>query len=94
MGAISFTKGCYTGQEVVARTENLGKAKRRVARYRLAGGSASAGDRLTLDGSAMGEVVNAARDEFLAVVPVDRHADVLEVNGSAAAPAPLPYAID
>jgi len=28
-GAVSFTKGCYTGQEIVARTEYLGKPKKR-----------------------------------------------------------------
>lgn len=28
LGAISFTKGCYTGQEVIARTHYLGKVKR------------------------------------------------------------------
>ncbi len=28
LGGISFTKGCYTGQEVIARTHYLGKAKR------------------------------------------------------------------
>jgi folate-binding protein YgfZ len=28
LGAISFTKGCYTGQEIIARTHYLGKAKR------------------------------------------------------------------
>jgi len=28
LGAISFSKGCYTGQEIVARTHYLGKAKR------------------------------------------------------------------
>ncbi len=27
-GAISFTKGCYVGQEIVARTQHLGKLKR------------------------------------------------------------------
>lgn len=29
-GAVSFTKGCYTGQEIIARTEYKGKTKRRV----------------------------------------------------------------
>jgi len=29
LGAISFKKGCYTGQEIVARTHYLGKVKRR-----------------------------------------------------------------
>ena len=28
-GSVSFTKGCYTGQEIVARTEYRGKTKRR-----------------------------------------------------------------
>ena len=30
LGGISFNKGCYTGQEVVARTHYLGKAKRQL----------------------------------------------------------------
>jgi hypothetical protein len=30
IGAVSFHKGCYTGQEVVARTQYLGKSKRRL----------------------------------------------------------------
>jgi folate-binding protein YgfZ len=34
VGGISFTKGCYPGQEVIARTQHLGKPKRRT--YRLA----------------------------------------------------------
>jgi folate-binding protein YgfZ len=33
LGVISFKKGCYTGQEIVARTHYLGKLKRRM--YRL-----------------------------------------------------------
>lgn len=32
IGGVSFTKGCYTGQEIVARTEHLGKLKRRMYR--------------------------------------------------------------
>jgi len=30
LGGISFTKGCYTGQEIVARTHYLGKSKRQL----------------------------------------------------------------
>ena len=30
LGGISFNKGCYTGQEIVARTHYLGKAKRQM----------------------------------------------------------------
>lgn len=34
-GAVSFTKGCYVGQEIIARMEHRGRPKRRVRRLRL-----------------------------------------------------------
>lgn len=33
LGGINFKKGCYTGQEIVARTHYLGKIKRRMAKF-------------------------------------------------------------
>lgn len=30
LGAVSFTKGCYVGQEIIARTHHLGRLKRRM----------------------------------------------------------------
>jgi folate-binding protein YgfZ len=35
VGGISFSKGCYTGQEIIARTQHLGRIKRRLSRLRL-----------------------------------------------------------
>ena len=35
VNGVSFTKGCYTGQEVVARMQYLGKLKRRMYRVRM-----------------------------------------------------------
>lgn len=35
VGGVSFTKGCYPGQEIVARTQYLGKIKRRMYRARI-----------------------------------------------------------
>jgi tRNA-modifying protein YgfZ len=35
VGGVSFNKGCYPGQEIVARTQYLGKVKRRMYRARL-----------------------------------------------------------
>ncbi|MBI5898115.1 MAG: folate-binding protein YgfZ [Rhodocyclales bacterium] len=35
VGGVSFTKGCYPGQEIVARTQYLGKVKRRSFRARV-----------------------------------------------------------
>lgn len=37
MGALSFNKGCYPGQEIVARTRYLGKLKRRMYLGRVSG---------------------------------------------------------
>ncbi|MDX1481598.1 MAG: hypothetical protein R3315_07985 [Woeseiaceae bacterium] len=92
--AISFSKGCYTGQEVVARTENLGRVKRRINRYRLQGHSARSGERLRDDDREIGEIVNAAGDVCLALVPIDRHDSTLRVGNGTAQPLGLPYPID
>jgi folate-binding protein YgfZ len=73
INAISFTKGCYTGQEVIARAHYRGRVKRRMQRFlsqapvRLAAGDAGRFD----DGRSF-RVVDAvyrddARCEFLAV---------------------------
>ena len=40
-GGVSFTKGCYVGQEVVARTQHLGKLKRHLHTFIFEGDSAS-----------------------------------------------------
>jgi tRNA-modifying protein YgfZ len=39
LGAISFEKGCYTGQEVVARAHYRGRVKRRLQRWHNASGT-------------------------------------------------------
>ena len=45
--AISFNKGCYTGQEIVARTHYKGKSKRHTQRFSLSGAEIlTAGDEL------------------------------------------------
>ena len=78
LGAVAFDKGCYPGQEIVARTQNLGSVKRRVFRFSgvLAQVPAVGTSLLDSGGSAVGAVVRAAsahetRVELLAVVPVD-----------------------
>jgi folate-binding protein YgfZ len=64
LGGVSFRKGCYPGQEIVARTHYLGKLKRRLYLAHLDGEAAPApGDPLygpETEGQASGMVVNAA----------------------------------
>ncbi len=61
VGGVSFQKGCYTGQEVVARVQHLGKLKRRMFLANVPS-EAKAGDPLyseDLGDQASGIVVNA-----------------------------------
>ena len=94
VGAISFTKGCYTGQEVIARAHYRGRVKRRMQRFRTPAAVAlSAGGSGTLRDGRSFKVVEAVtlddgRSEFLAVAPL-AHGDE---DGSAAEPATPPAA--
>ena len=61
VGAVSFDKGCYTGQEVVARMHYKGKPKRGLYRIQLQGNDAKEGQELFSDGEqAIGTLVNIA----------------------------------
>lgn len=59
--AISFTKGCYLGQETVARIDALGHVNQRLVGVRFAGDAIPAvGTELTSGGTAAGRVTSAA----------------------------------
>jgi folate-binding protein YgfZ len=55
--AVSFTKGCYHGQEVVCMLENRGKVSRRLVQLEVEG-IAAPGEEITSDGSTMGKVTS------------------------------------
>jgi folate-binding protein YgfZ len=90
LDAISLDKGCYTGQEIVARTHYKGATKRRTLRFE-ASGPVAEGDKVQLEGRDVGEVLNAAGNLLLAVVPVDKADAGLSVNGATLANVPLAY---
>jgi folate-binding protein YgfZ len=59
--AISFTKGCYLGQETVARIDALGHVNQQLAGVRFAEGSQpTSGCELTANGSAVGHASSIA----------------------------------
>lgn len=63
LGGVNFKKGCYPGQEIVARSQYLGKLKRRTGLASIAGAQAQAGDEVfdvADPGQPCGMVVNAA----------------------------------
>lgn len=92
LGAVSFDKGCYTGQEVVARTQNLGRSKRRLMRYRTDATLAS-GDKLTDGHKVVGEVINVSGNDLLAVTPLELHDRLLLASGVEVTPVAMPYAL-
>lgn len=105
VGGVSFKKGCYTGQEIVARMQYLGKLKRRLYRLKLDGSELpEPGTQLFAPShnSSIGEVVISARGEqnieLLAVLQAeaaetgDIHLAALE--GPALHLLDLPYALD
>ena len=100
---VHFKKGCYTGQEVIARMHFLGQLKKSLFRFRI-----EQTDHLPVPGSALlagersvGEVVNVVkyRDgsiELLAVVRHDAAEKALHPDGLPEVvlmPMPLPYSV-
>jgi tRNA-modifying protein YgfZ len=95
IGAISFSKGCYTGQEVIARAHYRGRVKRRMQRFISRDpAQLSAGERGELRAGGGFHVVDSVqhadgRCEFLAVTtlpgrPADANADAnADVNADA-----------
>jgi tRNA-modifying protein YgfZ len=97
---VSYTKGCYTGQEIVARTHHLGRVKRRTLRFHLAAGGIAPAplSPLRLDGAKVADVLMTAETadgiEMLAVTSLDAVGKVLQLeDGRNAEPRPLPYSL-
>ena len=63
IGAVSFLKGCYLGQEVVARAQHLGEVKRRLAALDWSGVPPFPGTEVQAAGRSAGTVVAVAESE-------------------------------
>jgi len=87
LDAISMDKGCY--QEIVARTHYKGATKRRTRRFK-SDAPVSEGDKVSLDGRDVGEVLNVSDRNLLAVVPVDLADSGLSVGDTKLTHDPLP----
>jgi folate-binding protein YgfZ len=104
IGGVSFQKGCYPGQEIVARSQYLGKLKRRMFLAHVES-EAAPGDSLysaDIEGQATGTVVNAAPApnggfDVLAVAQVESASTqtlhLKAADGAALSLKPLPYVL-
>ena len=103
LGGVNFQKGCYTGQEIIARTQYLGRLKERLFAFVAASEKIAPGDRLfspEFGEQPCGTVVNAAAApqggcELLAVLQIAAAANgevrVGARDGPVLTPLPLPY---
>ncbi len=106
LGGVSFKKGCYPGQEIVARTQYLGKLKRRMYLAHVDSASApKAGDEVfsaEMAGQPSGMVINATPAagggfDLLAVLQISsretQSVHLQSLEGAALNFLPLPYSL-
>jgi tRNA-modifying protein YgfZ len=105
LGGVDFQKGCYTGQEIIARTQYLGRLKERAFVFHLDAPPAPSGQRIyntAFGEQACGTVVNAAAAPgggcdllvVLQIAAAERGDSRLGApDGPPLVPLPLPYAM-
>ena len=77
---VSFTKGCYPGQEPIARLRHRGKVNRRLRVLDVE--AAAPGDELRYEGKAVGRVTSAVNGRALAFVRIEVPDDAAMEVGS------------
>jgi folate-binding protein YgfZ len=80
LGGIAFDKGCYTGQEVIARAHYRGRVKRRIQKFHIPGMRLSPGNSGTLPDGRTFQVVESVAtadggSDVLAVAPLEDAAE-------------------
>jgi folate-binding protein YgfZ len=99
LGGIDFQKGCYTGQEIIARAHFRGAVKRRMFLFQSTGAPPAPGTRVLSGEQHAGEVVDAVSAEdgslVLAVISLAQLDAPLHIDGQTAVLTrlPLPYSV-
>jgi len=84
---VSWTKGCYMGQELTARTKYRGLLRRRLVPVRIDGTAPPPGTKLMLDGREVGEMRSARGQAGMATVRIDSFDRDLSAKGATVTPA-------
>ena len=79
--AVHYDKGCYLGQEAMAKIHFRGRVNRRLRRLRV-GGTLRPGDELTSDGRPVGSVTSVSNTSALAILRREVERDAV-VHGGA-----------
>ncbi len=95
-GMIDFDKGCYTGQEIIARLHYRGQPKRRLSLLMVSSSAQPVNDARIINrstGKSIGSVIESVRDEdaylCLCEVVTDVASLDVELDGNLAKPVPV-----
>jgi folate-binding Fe-S cluster repair protein YgfZ len=72
MGAVSFSKGCYIGQEVVSRMEHRATARSRILPVSFDGAAPPRGAAIKSADKVIGSILSSAGNAALALIRLDR----------------------
>ncbi|VFU07610.1 YgfZ/GcvT domain-containing protein [Methylocella tundrae] len=75
LNGVDFKKGCYVGQEVVARVHFRKSAKKRILKFHFDGEAPPPGADIVAGGAPIGQVGSTAHSEGLAMMRLDRLED-------------------
>jgi folate-binding protein YgfZ len=78
MGAVSFSKGCYIGQEVVSRMEHRATARSRILPVTFDGAAPPRGAAIKSADKIIGSVLSSAGNAALALLRLDRLAEATQ----------------
>jgi folate-binding protein YgfZ len=92
LNGVAWDKGCYTGQELTARTRYRGLIKKRLIPVRIAGDAPAAGTPLIEAGNEVGEMRGACGDLGLALLRLERlrRPVPIRIAGATLTPEPPP----
>lgn len=81
LNGVDFKKGCYVGQEIVARMKHKTALKKGLAQVQITG-SAKPGDAITSDGNPAGTLHSVSGDKGLAYLRFDRATGIMEAGSA------------
>jgi folate-binding protein YgfZ len=89
---VCFNKGCYVGQEIVARTEHIGKVKRRLILYKLSSKNITVDEKLYLnDKDSNAHILSISGDRLAAIINTDFSNQELSYKNGIAKPLTNPF---
>jgi len=91
LAGVSWSKGCYMGQELTARTKHRGLLKRRLVPVSIEGAAPEPGTPVTRAGSEVGTLRSVLGDAGLAMVRLDALAGPLACGGAVLTPRIPPW---